>query len=490
MRALAGCLSLVCALLLFPPARAAEVQPTAADWKRLLSHAAETQREYQMLSEQTKQALAVRKSGAHMASPEPRRPAAPSVASLEELQRRCGAADTEATALVAELRSLKAPGRTRARFLQLRRRAKELRYRYTQDCPRMYDTDPATREQIDTQQQEALVRRLVQEKWEAFPPAPLPKGLQMGWREFPRMDGSTTAQPLATLIACRLLGLGAEWHSRWVSNLRNADATRERVLVPVCAEPPLLAAEEFPGLLVSVRHSGTHTAYRNLILGASSFILVARPPSPDELALAKSRGVELDIRCIATDAFIFLLNEKNPVTGLTVSQIREIYQDNVLRWSEVGGNNDEVIAFQRERNSGSQETMESLVMKGLKMAPPDQMAIGYGMGGPYDRLRGSRNGIAYTFYYYHTFQSPDHPNFHQAEEHTGREVRKVCAVNGVLPTSETIANRTYPFVTEVYAVVRKDAPTDSSAVRLRDWLSTPEGQAVVAESGYVPAATR
>ena len=63
---------------------------------------------------------------------------------------------------------------------------------------------------------------------------------------------------------------------------------------------------------------------------------------------------------------------------------------------------------------------------------------------------------------------------------------KICAVNGVMPSAETIRNRTYPFVTPVYAVIRKGTPKTSSAVRLRDWLLTEEGQAVVKESGYVP----
>ena len=63
---------------------------------------------------------------------------------------------------------------------------------------------------------------------------------------------------------------------------------------------------------------------------------------------------------------------------------------------------------------------------------------------------------------------------------------KLLGVNGVLPTSETIASGTYPLVTGVYAVLRADLPPDSSAVLLRDWLFSEAGQAVVKESGYVP----
>ena len=80
------------------------------------------------------------------------------------------------------------------------------------------------------------------------------------------------------------------------------------------------------------------------------------------------------------------------------------------------------------------------------------------------------NGIGYTFYYYQTMQSADH-----LLRDGGAPALKMCAVNGVAPTPETIRNGTYPFVTNVYAVVR-----------LPDWLLPPEGQAVVTESGCVP----
>jgi phosphate transport system substrate-binding protein len=154
-----------------------------------------------------------------------------------------------------------------------------------------------------------------------------------------------------------------------------------------------------------------------------------------------------------------------------------------VNWQEVGGTDLPITAFQRERNSGSQETMESLVMKGFTMPPADQSIIGYGMGGPYLRLNDTPGGIGYTFYYYHFVQSPESPALLDPNYEPSM---KVCKINGVMPSPATIGNHTYPFVTEVLAVVRKGTPRESSAARLRDWLLTPEGQALVKESGYVP----
>jgi phosphate transport system substrate-binding protein len=63
---------------------------------------------------------------------------------------------------------------------------------------------------------------------------------------------------------------------------------------------------------------------------------------------------------------------------------------------------------------------------------------------------------------------------------------KACAVEGVLPTSESIRSRRYTFITEVYAVMRRGASPEQPSRRLRDWPLGPAGQAIVEESGYVP----
>ena len=64
---------------------------------------------------------------------------------------------------------------------------------------------------------------------------------------------------------------------------------------------------DFPG----IGHHGTHSAYLNLINGEADLILVARSPSMEELELAQLSGVEFDIRPVALDAFVFIVNEKS-----------------------------------------------------------------------------------------------------------------------------------------------------------------------------------
>lgn len=146
----------------------------------------------------------------------------------------------------------------------------------------------------------------------------------------------------------------------------------------------------------------------------------------------------------------------------------------LTNWNQVGGPDLEIVPFLRNRNSGSQETMQSLVMRERQITRGRLPKHGSKMIGPYGSIQQAHGGIAFTFFYYETRMTSGHFN------------TEMLAINGVVPSSETIADGTYPLRTEVYAVTRKDLPAEHPAARLRDWLSTPEGQSVVAETGYVP----
>lgn len=67
---------------------------------------------------------------------------------------------------------------------------------------------------------------------------------------------------------------------------------------------------------------------------------------------------------------------------------------------------------------------------------------------------------------------------------------RLLAVNGVSPSPQTIANRSYPLVAPVYVVTRQDVKPGDPAVRLRDWLLSETGQKLVADSGYIPILPR
>jgi len=276
---------------------------------------------------------------------------------------------------------------------------------------------------------------------------------------YPVVDGSTSTIPLDTRIACHLLELKCAWMEMF-------DGTK--LYMPDVTD---LDETSFGSIFPPINHSGTHGSYVNLINGDSDLIFVARPPSQDELDLADSLGVDLVSHPIALDAFVFIVNKENPVDSLTLRQIQGIYTSAITTWDEVGGEEAPITPYQRNDNSGSQELMKSLVMKGLTMiSAPDMMLPT--MMAPINAISDDVLGIGYSVYFYEQFMAPN-------------QKLKLLGVEGIVPNYKTIQSREYPLTTEVYAVVRTDLPEDSLAMRLRDWVLTEEGQAEVTESGYV-----
>ena len=294
--------------------------------------------------------------------------------------------------------------------------------------------------------------------------------LQVG--DYAKVDCSTSAQPLQMLCACRLLGSDPVWqHGRDYNELwLAAAAAARRDDTPDELRKRVSLADAINS---RIQVSGTHGAYVALIHGGAELILAARAPSADERALALARSVPLDVRPVALDAFIFLVNEQNPVTNLTTEALRRIYSGRVADWKEVGGAPGKLQAFQRERNSGSQELMESLVMRELKPVSKPEMILAEGMGGPFNRVGHDALGLGYSVLYYE-------------RRMTTRTGTKLIAVDGAFPSAENVRSRRYPYVAEVYVVTRADLPPGSPAAVLRDWMLSPDGQGVVAESGYVP----
>lgn len=322
---------------------------------------------------------------------------------------------------------------------------------------------------------------------------------------YPEVDSSTSAWPLQTFIACRLTGEHPYWfvaspfEQTWtVVPLKKVPAdwdgqtesTRPAAAPygPVYHDLPE-GAEADSVLFKKLKPSGTHGAWVNLIEGKRDLILVARPASEDEEKLAKDKGVKLETYPVAMDAFVFMVHKgrkdmntgewptENPVEDLSLGQIRRIFGGEITNWKEVGGPDRVIRPYLRNANSGSQETLERLVMKGRKVGDFPDMTIPMSMIGPFNAIRNVREGIGFTFFFY------DRKMARIAET-------KLIAVNGVRPTPKTIADGSYPLVTRVYAAIRADAPADADARKVLAWIRSPAGQRTVAESGYVPLGTK
>jgi phosphate transport system substrate-binding protein len=263
--------------------------------------------------------------------------------------------------------------------------------------------------------------------------------LQLSLDEYPRMDGSTANLPMMAEIMSRV-----------------CDITLEE-------------AEELTSC------TKTSNAWSNIANGNADILLVYEA-AEDTKAYLDTVGTELEITPLGRDALVFINNEQNPVENLTQQQLIDIYTGNVTNWNEVGGEDLEIIPYQRVATSGSQSLFMKLLMKDIvPMDAPMELRPAE-MGMLIDELaryNNEGNALGYSVFYYasYMYQQPG---------------LKMIAVDGVQPSDETIADGSYSLLNEYYLVIRADEPEDSPARQLRNWILTDEGRAAIIEAGYIP----
>ena len=203
--------------------------------------------------------------------------------------------------------------------------------------------------------------------------------------------------------------------------------------------------------------------YRNTVRGYTAVvdgtadILFCAAPSAAQKQYAAEQGVELVYVPIGREAFVFFVNEQNPVDELTVAQIRDIYAGEITNWAQVGGRNRVINPVTRLAGSGSQTMMEAF-MGEREIARKSPFAL---VGG----------SIGFSFRYY-------------MDGMVDNGAVKMLSLNGVAPSAENIRNGSYPVVAEFYAIYRADNENENIPL-LIDWILSPEGQRLIEESGYV-----
>ena len=223
--------------------------------------------------------------------------------------------------------------------------------------------------------------------------------------------------------------------------------------------------------------SNTNPSYLALLAGDADLVLAYEASAETKEKLASSdeaKSNAIDLQPVGKDALVFIVNAGNPVADLSRQQIHDIYTGKITSWSEVGGEDIQIKAFQRRENSGSQTLMRLLLM-GDEEIPEKQMISIEEMEGLLNTVMeydNAANAIGYSVYYY-------------ASVMMGNDKLKFLSVEGTAPDNDTIRSGAYALTNPFYCGVSEKS--SENAVRIRDWLLSEEGQRFVESCGYVAA---
>lgn len=200
--------------------------------------------------------------------------------------------------------------------------------------------------------------------------------------------------------------------------------------------------------------------------GSSAGIYAARQgaahlgASSRELVPAEKELVEIPI---AWDGIAVIVHRDNPLRGLSLTQIRELYQGRLRNWRDLGWVDHAVHLITREEGSGTRNAFEELVMGKAEITP--SALVQDSNGAVREIVAGDRHALGYI-------------SVGLVDERV-----KALEVDGVLPTRENIRSQRYKLVRRFLLVSK--LPPSGPCKEFVDFILSAKGQSLLEAEGLV-----
>ena len=206
--------------------------------------------------------------------------------------------------------------------------------------------------------------------------------------------------------------------------------------------------------------TGSGAGIKAVLDGRSDIGLSSRALKPDE------QDAGLHAAVLAYDGIALIVNHDNPISDLTMENIKKIYTGEISNWSEIGGNDVEIVLVGREAGSGTRDGFESIT--------DTKEACKY-------RQELTSSGDVITT----ISQNPGAIGY--ASVASIKDSVKMLTIEGIAATEENIRNGSY-VVQRPFLLVTKDLETLNDACKeFFNYITTQEAKEILSNTGVVPA---
>ena len=214
-----------------------------------------------------------------------------------------------------------------------------------------------------------------------------------------------------------------------------------------------------PGVTVSYDPTGSGAGITGATDGSLDIGLSSRALHDDE--------TEVEAITVCLDGIAVVTNTANPVTDLTLEQLAGIFTGEITNWSEVGGNDAEIVVIGREAGSGTRDGFEEIVGVADNCKYAQELTA---TGAVTAAVAANENAIGYASL--------------SAVDDTVTSVK----VGGVSCTEETVKDGSYAIQRPFNFVVKKDAERSEAAQAFIEYVTSGDANEWITEAGCVPVA--
>ncbi len=220
-----------------------------------------------------------------------------------------------------------------------------------------------------------------------------------------------------------------------------------------------------PNTSFEISAEGSTTGIVALIEDIAVIGVSSRRAKPSEFSQARANGVILKPTVICWDGIAVIVNEKLPIEKLSLREVEQIFTGDINDWSTLCPFNGKISLYTRNSASGTYLDFKNYAMnrrdysrKSQKMAGNEQIVR---------EVAANENAIGYVGLAY-----------------SKAEGIKVLKINGILPSVETVHDKTYPISRPNFFYTNGNSYGNQR--KFIDFVLSEEGQEIVRRVGFVP----
>jgi phosphate transport system substrate-binding protein len=224
------------------------------------------------------------------------------------------------------------------------------------------------------------------------------------------------------------------------------------------------------GLNLVVNGGGSSIGAKSLVDGTCDIANMSRDMKFDEFKTAVEKGIMPVPHVVAMDGLAIVVNKGNPVSQLTLAQVRDIFAGEITNWKEVGGPDQKIVKVGRDTSSGTYETIVTKVMEvdkeNKKKTALDVEVVGSN-GAVRQAVMSTPNAIGYVGLAF-------------------LEGLKDIPVDGIKAEKATVVTGAYPIARPLYMWTNGYPKLGSHVYRIVTLQYSAEGQELVEKHDFVP----
>jgi phosphate transport system substrate-binding protein len=178
----------------------------------------------------------------------------------------------------------------------------------------------------------------------------------------------------------------------------------------------------------------------------------------------KKSGLEETV--LAYDGIAIIINPENPISDLSLEDIGAIYTGKITNWSEVGGNNSEIVLIGREAGSGTRDGFESITGTAELCKYRQELTS---TGDVITTVASNPNAIGY------------------ASLASVKDSVKVITVGGITPNESTVKDGSYVVQRPFILVTKTNHTLSKTAQEFLNFITSNEAVELIASAGVVAA---